>query len=263
MAASKSAGEILEVVVEEGREELGRASAGLAFSGFAAGLNISFSAVAVAVVGAMTGGIGLAALLVYPLGFLIVILGRAQLFTENTVTPVTVALTNLRTIPNMLRLWVAVLIANLLGATVFSAVIVYGHILDHEALKILFAEVSHKAQYGFGAIFLKAIFGGWLVALMAWLVAASQDTISQIFFVFSLAFLIPAAGLTHCIAGSSEFLISVFSAKETLSEYLGGFLLPTTLGNIVGGVVLVALLNYGQVIGSRKKTPLSGVTDQG
>ena len=263
VAASKSAGEILEAVVEDGREELDRASLGLAFSGFAAGLNISFSAVAVAVVGALTGGIGLAALLVYPLGFLIVILGRAQPFTENTVTPVTVALTDLGIIPNMLRLWVVVFIANLLGATVFSAVIVYGHILDPEALKVLFTEVSHKAQYGFGAVFLRAIFGGSLVALIAWLVAASRDTISQIFFIFSLALLIPAAGLTHCIAGSLEFLISVFSGKETWAEYLGGFLLPTTLGNIVGGVVLVSLLNYGQVIGSKKKTSLSKVTDRG
>ena len=108
-----------------------------------------------------------------------------------------------------------------------------------------------------------SIFGGWLVALIAWLVAASRDTISQIFFIFSLAFLIPAAGLTHCIAGSSEFLISVFSGKESWAEYLGGFLLPTTLGNIVGGVVLVTLLNYGQVIGSKKKTSLSKVTDRG
>ena len=108
-----------------------------------------------------------------------------------------------------------------------------------------------------------SIFGGWLVALIAWLVAASRDTISQIFFIFSLAFLIPAAGLTHCVAGSSEFLISVFSGKESWAEYLGGFLLPTTLGNIVGGVVLVTLLNYGQVIGSKKKTSLSKVTDRG
>ena len=109
---------------------------------------------------------------------------------------------------------------------------------------------------------LKAVFGGWLVALIAWLVAASQDTISQVFFVFSLAFLIPAAGLTHCIAGSSEFLISVFSGEAGWARYLGGFLLPTTLGNIVGGVVLVTLRNYGQVMGSRAKTALSGVTDR-
>jgi formate-nitrite transporter family protein len=80
MAESKDAGEILKSVVEDGHDELGRASVGLAFSGFAGGLNISFSAVAVASVGAITGGIGLAAMALYPLGFIIVILGRAQLF---------------------------------------------------------------------------------------------------------------------------------------------------------------------------------------
>ena len=263
MAGSKNAGEILEAVVENGREELDRASLGLSFSGFAAGLNISFSAVALAVVGALTGGVGLAAYLVYPLGFLIVILGRAQLYTENTVTPVAVALTDPRVVPNMLRMWVAVFVANILGAMLFAAVIVYGQVLEPAPLEVLFGEVAHKAQYGFGATFLKAVFGGWLVALIAWLVAASQDTISQIFIVFSLAFLIPAAGLTHCIAGSTEFLISVFSGKETWAEYLGGFLVPTTLGNTIGGVVLVALLNYGQVMGSKAKTALSGVTDRG
>jgi formate/nitrite transporter FocA (FNT family) len=263
MAETRNAGEILEVVVQNGREELGRASLGLALSGFAAGLNISFSAVALAVVGAMTGGVGLAAILAYPLGFVIVILGRAQLFTENTLTPVTVALTDKRSIPNMLRLWAVVFAANVLGAIVFSAVVVYGHVLEPGALKVLFQEVSHKAGYGFGGVFLRAVFGGWLVALIAWLVAASRDTISRVFFVFSLAALIPAAGLTHCIAGSSEFLMSVFSGEETWGEYLGGFLLPTTLGNTVGGVILVALLNYGQVMGSRAKTALSGITDRG
>jgi formate/nitrite transporter FocA (FNT family) len=263
MAESRNAGEILEAIVEDGREELGRASLGLTLSGLAAGLNISFSAVALAVVGDLTGGVGLAAYLAYPLGFLIVILGRAQLFTENTVTPVTVALSDARSVPNMLRLWVVVFTANILGAALFSAVIVYGHVLEPGALRILFEEVSQKAQYGFGAVFLKAVFGGWLVALIVWLVAASQDTISRIFFVFSLAALIPAAGLTHCIAGSSEFLISVFSGEETWAGYLGGFLLPTTLGNTLGGVILVALLNYGQVMGSKAKTALSGVTDPG
>ncbi|MGI8649435.1 MAG: formate/nitrite transporter family protein [Rubrobacter sp.] len=261
MAESKNAGEILEAVVEDGREELDRASLGLAFSGLAAGLNISFSAVALGVVGALTGGVGLAAILAYPVGFIIVILGRAQLFTENTVTPVTVALTDLRSIPNLLRLWVVVFVANILGTIIFAAAIVYGHLLEPAALGILFEEVAHKAEYGFGEVFLRAIFGGWLVALIAWLVAASQDTISRIIFIFLLAALIPAAGLTHCIAGSSEFLISVFSGEQPWAEYLGGFLLPTTLGNTVGGVMLVSLLNYGQVLGSKAKTGLSNVTD--
>ena len=72
-----------------------------------------------------------------------------------------------------------------------------GHILEPSALRILFEEVSHKAKYAFGSVLLKAVFGGWLVALIAWLVAASQDTISQVFFVYSLTFLIPAVGLTQ------------------------------------------------------------------
>jgi len=90
---------------------------------------------------------------------------------------------------------------------------------------------------------------------MAWLVADSQDTISQIFFVYILAFLIPVGGLTHCIAGSTEVLVGVFAGEATFFEYLGLFLVPTTLGNIIGGLVLVALVNYGQVAGSEKASP--------
>jgi len=109
---------------------------------------------------------------------------------------------------------------------------------------------------------LKAIGRGWLVALMAWLVAASRDTSSQAEVIYVLAFLIPAGGLIHCIVGSSEVLISVFAGEVSFSGYLGGFLLPATLGNTIGGGFLVALLNYGQVAGSSKKTSLSGYTEE-
>ncbi len=253
MTDSKTAGEILETVVEDGRKELDRASAGLAFSGFAAGLNISFGAVAMAVVGSMTGGIGLAAMLVYPIGFLIVIIGRAQLFTENTVTPVVVILSNRSRLMNMLRLWVVILVFNLLGAAAFAATSYYANILDPPALTLLFEEVSKKIEYSFMSLAIKGIFGGWIVALIAWMVAASRDTVSQVFFIYGLAFLIPAAGLPHCIAGSSEALMGVFAGEFTWGEYGWDFLLPTTLGNILGGIFLVTILNYGQVVGSKKK----------
>lgn len=260
MAASKSAEQILDTVIQAGKSELDRASLGLAVSGFAAGLNISFAMVALAIVASFTGGVGLAAYAAYPLGFLIVILGRSQLFTENTVTPVTVVLAQSRRLPNMLRLWGIVFIFNVLGTLVFATVAYYGNLLDPGALNYLLEDVSKKISYGFWETGVKAVFGGWLVALIAWLVAASQDTISQIFFVFTLSALIPAAGLTHCIAGSSEVLMGVFSGEVGVSEYLGGFMLPTTLGNIVGGLVLVTLLNYGQVAGSRATTRFSKVT---
>lgn len=253
MAALKTAPEILGTVIEDGRENLARANAGLALSGLAAGLNISFSALALAVVGAMTGGVGLVAMLFYPIGFLIVVLGRAQLFTENTVTPVTVVLTETSNFPNMLRFWAVVFASNILGTAIFAAAVTYGNLLDPAAFRLLLEEAAHNMEPGFWTLTLKAVFGGWLVALVAWLVAACKDTISQAFSIYVLSFLIPAAGLAHCVAGSAEVLMSVFAGETAFWGLISGFLAPATLGNTVGGVFLVTLLNYGQVVGSDKK----------
>ena len=253
MAATKKAGEIYKDVVEDGREELERASTGLAFSAFSAGLNISFSAIALAVVGSLTGGIGLLAMAAYPIGFIFVILAQAQLFTENTVPPVAVALSDRSQIPNMLRLWAVILVFNNLGVIAFAFVVTYGGVLTPAALDLLLGHVADEMGYGFWEMTLRGVFGGWLVALVAWLVVASRDTTSQIFFIFGSVFLIPAAGLVHCVAGSTEVLISSFMGETSWGEYLGGFLLSATLGNTIGGIVLVTLANYAQVAGSEAK----------
>jgi formate-nitrite transporter family protein len=256
----KKAGEILEAIVDDGNEELGRASLELGLSGLAAGLNVSFSAVALGVAGAFTGGVGLVAALLYPIGFLIVILGRSQLYTENTVTPVAVVLTNFSALTNMLRLWVVIFVANVIGAILFAAAVVYGEVLPPPAVQVLLEEVAGKLDDGFWSLTIKAVVGGWLVALIAWLVAASRDTISQALVIYVLTFLIPAAGLAQCIAGTTEVMIGAFAGEVSFLEYLGSFLVPATLGNTIGGIVLVALLNYGQVAGSNSgaKTSFSG-----
>jgi len=251
LAATKTVGEILETVVIEGREELGRANTGLALSALGAGLNISFSAIALALVGSLTGGVGLLAMAAYPVGFLVVILGKEELYTENTVTPVAVALTDTSEITNMLRMWGILFVFNIIGAIAFALVVTYGGVLGSPALDLLLEEVAKKMENGFWLLTLKAVFGGWLVALVAWLVATSQDTISQVFFIWLLVFLIPVGGLVHCIAGATEVLISVFAGKSSWLEFLFHFLVPATLGNTIGGIVLVTLLNYGQVTGSK------------
>lgn len=253
MPGPKTAGKILEDVIEDGREELERGSAGLALSALGAGLNISFGAIALAVVGALTDGVGLLAMAAYPIGFIFVILGRQQLFTTNTVTPVTVVLTDRGQIPNMLRMWAVIFVFNVLGTIAFALVFAYGGVVGATAFDLLLEEVAQKMEQGFWLVTLKAVFGGWLVALVVWLVAASEDTMSRIFLVWAPVVLIPAGGLVHCIAGSSEVLISVFAQQTSWEEYLFRFLIPATLGNTIGGIVLVTLLNYGQVIGSKQK----------
>lgn len=252
MPASKDAKTILDTVITDGRNELERAKPGLALSGLSAGLNISLGAVAMAMVGAMTeGGMGPLAMAFYPIGFIIVVLGRAQLFTENTVTPVTVVFARYRELGELLWFWTVVLAANLVGALIFAVAAVYVELLPPAANTLLYDDVSTKLGYGFALAAVKGIFGGWIVALMAWLVAAVQDTISQIVIVWMLAILIPLLSLTHSIAGAAEVLIAVFAGEATWFQYLFSFQIPTTLGNIIGGVVLVAILNYGQVVGSR------------
>jgi formate/nitrite transporter FocA (FNT family) len=157
---------------------------------------------------------------------------------------------------------VVVFAFNLLGTAFFAVLVVYGEVLPPSALGILLEEANKILEFGFWSVVLKGILGGWLVGLMPWLVAASGDTITEFFSVYALALLIPAAGLPHCIVGSSEFLMSVFAGEISPLEYLVGFLIPTTVGNVIGGMVLVTLLNWGQVLGSKKRLSLAGSADE-
>jgi formate/nitrite transporter FocA (FNT family) len=256
MPAPLTAGEILDEILEDGREELVRGSTGLSLSGLGAGLNVSFSAVALGVVGALSGGVGLLAYAAYPLGFSFVMMSRQQLFTTNTVTPVVVVLDkDPGELSNMLRLWGILFVTNILGALAFALAVTHMEILPSSAFNILVEEAAHKMENGFLALFVKGVVGGWLVAFVVWLAAAARDTTSQLLLIWAPVFLIPATGLVHCIAGSTEVLISVFAGETSfLSEYVVGFLVPATLGNTLGGLILVTLLNYGQTIGSEPET---------
>ena len=237
MPAPLTAGEILDEALEDGREELARGSAGLALSGLGAGLNVSFSAVALGVVGALSGGVGLLAYAAYPIGFIFVMMSRQQLFTTNTVTPVVVVLDKDKgELSNMLRLWGILFATNILGTLAFALAVNHAEILPSAALNVLLEEAAHKMEDGFFALFIKGVVGGWLVAFVVWLAAAARDTTSQLLLIWAPVFLIPATGLVHCIAGSTEILISLFAGETLfLGEFVVGFLIPATLGNALGG----------------------------
>ena len=253
MPTTKNVKEIYQDVADRGSEELSRASAGLAFSGLAAGLSISFGVLAAMSVAAVTDGVGLAYMAVYPVGFLVVVLGKAQLFTETTVTPVIAALRDRKLIPQVLRMWVVVLVFNLIGAAIFAVAVTQARLLHPDAMAILLEKAVEKMDYGAGSLFVRGIFGGWVVAVMSWLISASKDTIGQAFCIWVTAILIPAGDLAHSVLGSSEMLIGVVLGKILWLDYFGVFLIPVVLGNALGGVILVSLLNYAQVAASENK----------
>lgn len=255
VAERLSAHFIFRNVRRAARDELRRSSLGLAFSGLSAGLNIGFSFVAVAVVLPAIAEPSHAVLweaAAYPIGFILIILARAQLFTENTLTPVILVLSDptRRNLVNTLRLWGIVLAANLAGAFIFSLALSTFAVAPHVDPSFLLhtARAAYEARWQ--DLFLRAIFGGWLIALLVWMLHAGTGMLGQIALIWLVTFLLQAAGFSHCIVGAVEVIYLAHQAVIGYGDWILHFQIPVTLGNIVGGVVFVALVNYGQVVGA-------------
>ncbi|MBV9690384.1 MAG: formate/nitrite transporter family protein [Ktedonobacteraceae bacterium] len=239
-----------ETVREEGERELRRTPIALAWSGVAAGLSMGFSLVTQGLLHTFLPTASWSPLidnLGYSVGFLIVVLGRQQLFTENTLTAMLPVLAhpNVPTFLRMLRLWVIVLAANLLGAFLFATVIAHTALFS-PAIQQAFAEISHHSlQGGFALTVLRGIFAGWLIALMVWLLPASQGT--KLHIIILLTYVVSLGGFAHIIAGSVDVLYLASTGAISWLTYFVGFMLPTLIGNIIGGTSLVAALNFAQV----------------
>lgn len=241
---------IHEVIREEGDDELSRPAVGLALSALAAGLAMGFSPLTESVLNSHLPDVPwrpLISKLGYVVGFLIVITGRQQLFTENTLTPVLPLLTKpkLKTLGRLMRLWGIVLAANLVGTLAFAWVIgntaTFGPDVRHG-----FHELGTKAFEGsFGLHILRGIFAGWLIALVVWMLPSADS--GRLAVIIIITYIVGLAGLSHVIVGSVETMYLVTTGAASWSAYLGDFLVPVLLGNILGGVTLVAALNFGQV----------------
>jgi len=243
-----SADEIFQRIVATADEEFNRSKRLLFLSGIAAGLAMSISLVGTAGLTALvpqTDGAALAiGYLLYPLGFAFVILGSYQLFTENTLTPVTLVLTRVASVPALLRIWGVVFTANILGGALMAYVLANTGIFTAEAATVAHDLGAHLLHLSWADTFWKGVFAGGIVAGMVWLVHAARDTTARVLVIFALGYTVGAAQLAHCIIGAIEVLYVVFSGDATILAFLWGFLVPATLGNTLGGVVLVALLNY-------------------
>jgi formate/nitrite transporter FocA (FNT family) len=240
-----------EAIRFDGEEELHRPMSALAWSGLAAGLSMGFSFVAEGLIRACLPAAPWRPLLTnlgYPLGFLIVVIGRQQLFTENTLTAIIPLLAerNLRTLLSVARLWAVVLAANLIGAHVFAWAAADTTFLRADVQKALAELAREAAAVSFGSATLRGIFAGWLIAMMVWMNAASNA--SRIPIIVTLTYVVGLAGLTHIVAGSVEILYLVMIRERSWWAYLGGYMLPTLIGNSVGGVALVSALNHAQVV---------------
>lgn len=239
-----------ETIRAEGELELHRPAAALGWSAFAAGLSMGFSLLAMGVLRAALPAAPWRSLVVnlgYSVGFVIVILGRQQLFTENTLTPVLPLLHNRdrATLFRVLKLWAIVLSANLGGALLFALVAGRTSIFDGGTRAAMSELAVEAIDGGFVHHLLRGIFSGWLIALMVWLLPSAET--ARVFIIVTLTYVIGAAHLSHVIAGSVEALYAVSTGAASASAYLTGFLIPVGLGNMLGGMSLVAALTHAEI----------------
>lgn len=256
--AAVSALVVHEAIRLEGEEELGRPLEAVAFSGLAAGLSMGFSLVAEGLLNAYLPTRQWAPLVIklgYPVGFLIVILGRQQLFTETTVTVVLPLLSrrSAAVFWRVLRFWAVVLVANLLGALLFAWILgatdAYGPVVKQQFAQLGYAAVSPD----FWSTVVRAVFAGWIVATVVWLQPVAGS--ARVAVIAVLTYLVGLANLSHIVAGSVETLFLVTTGRLAWATWLGHFVAPTLLGNTLGGVAFVAALNHAQAVAGRRRRP--------
>ncbi len=243
---------IHEIVREQGEIELRRSFTGLAWSALASGLSIGFSMVVQAYLQAglpaapwrvLVAGLG------YSVGFLIVILGRQQLFTETTLTALIPTLTRRdgATLRATLRVWAIVLVANLLGTWIFGCIAAQPGIFSPQARAAMAELARHVTGQPFVTTLVTAGSAGWLIGLMVWLLPSAGS--ARILVIVLLTYVIAICRFPHIVAGSTEAVFGVATGAVGIGDYLWRFLVPTLLGNVFGGTVLAALLNHVPIAG--------------
>jgi len=243
---------IHEIVREQGLEELERSFSGLAWSGLAAGLSVGFSFLSDATIEAALPDVSwsrLIASLGYSIGFLIVILGQQQLFTETTLTALIPALTerDRGMIFRTFRVWAVVLVANIVPTWLWGWFAARSGVFPAETLVAMQHLGAATMAHDFWQTVALAALAGWLIGLMVWLLPASGP--AKPFLIVILTTMVAVFGTPHIIAGSAECVFSVMSGHASVHEYVVRFFLPTLLGNTIGGTVLAALLNHAQIRG--------------
>ncbi|MEO5735442.1 MAG: formate/nitrite transporter family protein [Rubrivivax sp.] len=242
---------IYETVRRSGEEEMGRPVVSLWWSGLAAGLSISFSMLVPAVLYSHLPESSWRQLVValgYPIGFLIVILGRQQLFTENTLTVVlpVVAKFSWTSLGKAGRLWAIVLTANLTGTLIAALFSTYTPVIDAELREAVLAVSRHAVLHPPVDTLLRGITAGYLMAALVWLLPAAAA--SQFLVISAITYVIGVSGTAHVVAGSAEAFMLVLAGELAPLKMVTSFALPALAGNIIGGTALFALIAHAQVM---------------
>lgn len=241
---------IHEHIRQDGEKEMERDAMALLWSAIAAGLSMGASLLAKGIFHVQLEGVPGGFLLEnlgYTFGFIIVIMARQQLFTENTVTAVLPVMQN-PTLGNfglLMRLWGVVLLGNILGTGIAAWAFEYMPIFD-EATRDAFVKIGMDVMKNSPTeMFANAIISGWLIATMIWMFPAAGA--AKIVVIILMTWLIALGDTTHIVVGSVEIIYLVFNGTLHWGDFFWPFALPTLAGNICGGTFIFALMSHAQI----------------
>ncbi len=242
----------LKFGIEEAVEQHDRPRMSLLLSSISAGLILGFAGMCVALMsqlypssdGALMNR--LACAFIYPLGFIVCVMSGTQLFTEQTATALYSVLDKRSTVVSLLSLWSVVLIGNFIGTFLCSVLLYLAEpvIVANNGFESV---MGHLLSYSFSEVFFSAILAGWLMAQGGWLVLATPPAITQLACIYTVTFIIGFGGLHHSIAGSAEIFSGLIRSSNPDFLKSASFLTSAVLGNLLGGAIFVAILNYGHI----------------
>ncbi|NVJ61493.1 MAG: formate/nitrite transporter family protein [Gammaproteobacteria bacterium] len=243
--------DILERTIEEGEEQLRRSFLSLLISSAAASMILCFTVMAVAIATGITKDMSeasarLLVAAVYPLGFILTILSGTQLFTEHTATAVYPVLDKRSDYGALLRLWGIVILGNLIGALIGASFLVAADNVI-KAKESYIAIGHHLVDISAFDLLISSLLAGWLMALGAWLLRSSSNTVAQILCIFIVTFLIGLGGLHHSIAGSVEIFAASMIGDDFTATDIFRFIGLALGGNLIGGSIFVGALNYTHI----------------
>lgn len=241
---------VYEIIRQEGEAELKRPQSSIWWSGIAAGIGVSLSLMTEAMLRAHLPETPWRPLIEnfgYTAGFLLVMLSRMQLFTENTITTVLPTFANpcRRTMLGTSRLWGIVFVANMIGTFLAALIIAHGGILPAEVVAAAMDLSRHVAAWDAGETFTRAIPAGFLIAAIVWMMPSSEG--NEFWVIFFFTYIIALGEMAHVVVGSVELFLLVVTGEANAAKLIAVNLLPALLGNILGGTGLFALLAWGQV----------------
>lgn len=248
---AKSHGEILREQLSHAQDTYNKSPQSILLSSLTAGLEIGFSYLMICTLFYfLTGKLAEDTVFkmiafVYPLGFILVVLGQSILFTEQTALLTLPVLNKKRSVPSLLKIWGLVISGNLIGGYLIALLLLWlGPSLHLFDLTVVEKIAKHVLDFNVGVIFSSAILAGWLMGLLSWLLASARDTISRIVIIFLITAVMAFTGLHHSIIGSVEIFAGMLSSPDiSFGDYLT-FQGTALLGNAFGGAIFVALLKY-------------------